>query len=247
MRTPHLIIDRAAAGAWNMAVDEALVESATSRNQVTLRFYGWSEPTLSLGYFQAHAEREAHAASLACPLVRRSTGGGAIVHDRELTYSFTAPLGDRFSSSATELYSLLHGTLIEALADWNFAARFCGGPQAKHDAAEPFLCFQRRTEFDVLVGETKIAGSAQRRRRGAILQHGSVLLAASASAPEIPGLAEISGNCVDAAELAAAWVDRLARARGTTWNSSQLAADELAAVHQTAEQKYASPFWLYRR
>ncbi len=84
LQTARLIIDPPAAGRWNMAVDEALLLSAASRRTVTLRVYQWEVPTLSLGYFQPHAQREQHASSRHCPLVRRATGGGAIVHDRRI-------------------------------------------------------------------------------------------------------------------------------------------------------------------
>src|SRR5882724_9809402 len=87
----RLIIDPPAHGAWNMAVDEALLESAAVDGIATLRLYQWSEPTLSLGYFQPAADRQTHPASRECPLVRRASGGGAILHDRELTYSLAIP------------------------------------------------------------------------------------------------------------------------------------------------------------
>ena len=73
-----------------MAVDEALLIDAAENGVATLRFYQWSEPTLSLGYFQRYDDRDQHAASRECAVVRRQTGGGAILHDRELTYSLVA-------------------------------------------------------------------------------------------------------------------------------------------------------------
>src|SRR5262245_32066382 len=89
--TVRLIIDPPQKGAWNMAVDQALLESAAASGGVALRFYQWSEPTLSLGYFQPIAARSEHPPSLHSPVVRRASGGGAILHDRELTYSIAAP------------------------------------------------------------------------------------------------------------------------------------------------------------
>src|SRR5688500_20216584 len=89
--TSRLLLDVPAPGAWNMAVDEALLESAALENRCTLRFYRWSEPTLSLGYFQRYEDRRQHAASLSCACVRRASGGGAILHDHELTYSLAVP------------------------------------------------------------------------------------------------------------------------------------------------------------
>src|SRR5436190_15116613 len=91
MESLRLIIDPPLIGPMNMAIDEALLESAATDGVATLRLYQWSEPTLSLGYFQAAEERERHQASTNCPLVRRASGGGAILHDRELTYSLALP------------------------------------------------------------------------------------------------------------------------------------------------------------
>src|SRR5947207_13454995 len=103
-----------------MALDEALMEAA-SGGLCTLRFYRWSAPTLSLGYFQRISDRTTHAASQTCPLVRRQTGGGAILHDREWTYSLTAPAGSPLAVDALALYRAVHGALIEALANQGLA------------------------------------------------------------------------------------------------------------------------------
>ena len=81
-----------------MGVDEALLMDAVENGVATLRFYQWSEPTLSLGYFQRYADREQHTASRNCAVVRRQTGGGAILHDRELTYSLALPANHRIGS-----------------------------------------------------------------------------------------------------------------------------------------------------
>jgi lipoate-protein ligase A len=183
-----------------MAVDEALLEAADVERVATLRFYEWSEPTLSLGYFQPVSDRNQHTASLACPFVRRSSGGGAILHDRELTYSIAMPVERHLAADAARLSLSVHEALVAALAKLGIAAVLCQ-ETGRQKAAQPFLCFARRAAGDLLVGDCKIAGSAQRRRRGAILQHGSVLLASSTFAPELPGLAELTGRAVSAASL----------------------------------------------
>src|SRR5689334_14846839 len=107
----RLIVDPPASGTWNMAVDEALFQVAQETRQITVRFYQWQEATLSLGYFQAAKDRDSHRSSLVCPLVRRSTGGGAIIHDRELTYSLIAPLADERSAKSQELVRIVHQSL----------------------------------------------------------------------------------------------------------------------------------------
>src|SRR4051812_39191932 len=118
----RFICDPPASGPWNMAVDEALLETAAATGLATLRFYQWSEPTLSLGYFQNIDQRAHHAPSADCPVVRRSSGGGAIVHDRELTYSLAVPEILPSHSRASELYEKCHSAFIAALNDFGVTA-----------------------------------------------------------------------------------------------------------------------------
>ena len=87
----HLLLDPPGDGAWNMAVDETLLEAAAAEGLCSLRFYQWAEPTLSLGYFQAYADRNQHEASRQSAVVRRASGGGAIMHDFDVTYSLAVP------------------------------------------------------------------------------------------------------------------------------------------------------------
>lgn len=239
-----------------MAVDEALLRSCTVP---TLRFYGWSEPSLSLGYFQTLEERSRHAASAQCPVVRRSTGGGAIVHDQELTYSFTSPApfiarnGERWQ--AAELYGVFHESLIACLAEFGLAARLASSEeQAEAGAPErgtaPFLCFERREAGDVLLGTYKIAGSAQRRRRATLLQHGSVLLRQSESAPELPGLFDLSNAKFEASEISQLWVRRIGRILGLGFDGNAvggLSDDEHRLAEQIVKEVFTHPSWTNRR
>ncbi len=137
-------------------------------------------------------------------MVRRASGGGAIVHDLELTYSLVVPANHRLAKNALGLYKMLHMALVAALVELGVEAHLSEGQEGK-----PFLCFSRRTAGDVLVADGKICGSAQRRRRGAILQHGSVLLAQSKAAPELPGILELAGPTIDATRLATTWKKQL--------------------------------------
>jgi len=204
----RLLLDPPASGAWNMAVDDMLLEWSAERGGCCWRFYGWQQATLSLGYFQQYAQRQQHPSSRDCPAVRRLTGGGAIVHDAELTYSLVVPSGHRLAARQSLLYETVHASLIEALADMGIPAALCRQPASLPAAAEPFLCFQRRTLGDVLLSETTIAGSAQRRRRGAVLQHGSVLLRGSPAAPELAAVEELTGRVFTPEKFAEIWLPK---------------------------------------
>jgi lipoate-protein ligase A len=248
MKVARQIVDPPQQGDWNMAVDEALLHSA-AEGITTLRFYEWSEPTLSLGYFQAWQQRETHAASRGCASVRRASGGGAILHDRELTYSFAAPVADRLSASVDSLYLAFHETLVEALAGFGVSARLHGesGPAGQSASKQPFLCFQRRSRGDVLLQQAKICGSAQRRHGRAVLQHGSVILGTSAMAPEIAGIAQLSGHAIRCRELADRWSARLALRLGVCWQAAAMTPDEERAARDFRQAKFAMQAWLLRR
>lgn len=249
MRMPlvcRLLIDAPLTGAWNMAVDEVLLDLAASRGDIWLRFYQWADPTLSLGYFQRVAERHQHAASRKCPLVRRSSGGGAIVHDRELTYAVALPVDAMPTSDPCSLYDAVHDGLVAVLADWQILAERAAGVTPGASGA-PFLCFQRCAPGDVVVAGYKVAGSAQRRRRQAVLQHGSLLLARSPAAPELPGLLELAGRDLDPLQTANAWGQQIARRIGASLETGQFAAAERELVKGECFGRFDSGAWTNRR
>lgn len=254
-----------------MAVDDALLQDAAENGTAALRFYGWNEPTLSLGYFQQFADRELHTASRACAIVRRQTGGGAILHDRELTYSLTLPPTHPFAKQTEKLYQAVHEQFIDSLSSincptastWKFRIRSQGDDTSPGN--ESFLCFQRRASGDVILIPAdnppveissavaspcqtwKILGSAQRRYRGAILQHGSLLLARSPAAPELPGIADVTGLTVAADELANAAKSRLANALCLELHDATLPPDLQSKAAELANSKYGSLAWTNRR
>lgn len=264
MHPCRLYIDPPANGAWNMAVDEALLQQAAAKGEASLRFYQWIEPTLSLGYFQAYAERQAHAPSHAATVVRRLSGGGALVHDRELTYALCLPPGHPLVRQPASVYAIVHRGLVDSLQYLGVEARFHGDGKPSGDAQEEqFLCFARRTGYDIVMDSklskrtseisqakaapSKIAGSAQRRSRGALLQHGGVLLGRSPEAPELPGIVELSGISIAPERLVAAWISRLAAGLGLELSAAETTVGaELEGVSRLAE-KYADPIWTKRR
>ncbi len=178
--TIRIIHDQPLSGPDNMARDEALMTLVgEGASRPTLRLYQWDCPTISLGYFQPFAEYEALPKRLrALPTVRRLTGGGAILHDQELTYSLALPVNDPLvKGSANRLYELMHEAVIRSFRDMGIQASPCGTSDDSTPTRGPFFCFARRHCFDVIVGGDKIVGSAQRRTRLAILQHGSIVTA----------------------------------------------------------------------
>jgi lipoate-protein ligase A len=267
----RLLRDTPASGAWNMAVDESLLAAAAEKGLCTLRFYGWEEPTLSLGYFQEYADRGRHPASSRCPCVRRPSGGGAILHDRELTYSFAVPPLSSWAKKHLTLYEAFHAALVEVLAARDFSAALCPGakspfaPRKPHsfaerkatlvsaalslgdgnrgDSGQPFLCFERHAPGDVLVGDIKIAGSAQRRFCGAVVQHGSILLDRSAAAPELPGLNDLGGGTSTLDDLANAWLEKLREKLDLEFQPGTLSDGEQRHAIRLAKEKYGADAW----
>ncbi len=227
-----------------MAVDEMLLERTAEGAGFQLRFYQWEEPTLSLGYFQPLSDRAEHAASRDCPVVRRLSGGGTILHDRELTYSLTVPARHPLAVDAHKLYLSVHESLVEALASFGVTAVL---RTSVGDGPDPFLCFARRSVGDVLVSGTKIAGSAERRRRGVILQHGSVLLETSSFAPELLGIDALTGKKIMPSDLTGAWLESIARRMDFAWQRDALTDDELARARELEAQKFATTAWNAKR
>jgi lipoate-protein ligase A len=230
-----------------MAVDEALLREVGRRGKLTLRIYRWAPPTLSLGYFQRAADRQRHGPSAGCPLVRRSSGGGAILHDHELTYSYVAPIENRLFRGVDDLYDVFHSTLINTLNELGIHASLCEAADQHPASEQPFLCFQRRTCGDVLAGGEKVVGSAQRRHKTGVLQHGSILLRQSGYAPELPGLAELARRDVDEERLASLWVEQLSRQLDVEFTQEPLSAGESAAAESLATEKFGLADWTLRR
>jgi len=192
-----------------MAVDEALLESASRDGVCWLRWYRWSEPTVSLGYFQ---DEEVPAEFQGLAVVKRLSGGGAILHDRELTYSIAIPSSHPRSRDPGTLYGAVHDAIIGVLAKEGVHAHKRG--VSGQFESDTFLCFQRGDQNDVVIDGHKILGSAQRRRRGAILQHGSLLLETSAHAPQLPGICDLGYPVKNVQNLSAELSRRVAKILG---------------------------------
>jgi lipoate-protein ligase A len=155
--------------ALNMALDEALLQGVSRLGRPVLRFYGWTEPAASFGYFQKHAQ-VAQMTPLR-PLVRRPTGGGLVPHDADWTYSAVFPPSDDwYRLQATDSYRRMHEWIRAALARLSLATELA--PACSKTS--PGQCFQGHEMFDLLWRDRKIAGAAQRRTRDGLLIQGSV-------------------------------------------------------------------------
>src|SRR5262249_6707476 len=193
---PYAVAD----GASNMAADEVLLEAAAA-GRASLRFYGWSEATLSLGYFQSEALRHQNEHLRALPFVRRPTGGDALVHHHELTYAVALPAGLPWQDPqepVTAWLRRIHAIIAATLAGLGIRSVLSPGVDKPLDG---ILCFQHITPGDPVIGTEKVAGSAQRRQRGALLQHGALLLAQCPYTPALPGIYELSGCRLAPADL----------------------------------------------
>jgi lipoate-protein ligase A len=158
-----------------MALDEALMSRARQTGEWALRIYAWSAPTISLGRNQSamrQYDRE-HIRAQGLAVVRRPTGGRAILHHREITYSVTAPTDA--AGTERESYSRINRLLVHALTNMGVTASVAPRTErARTPDATP--CFERPAEGELTFDGRKIAGSAQWRSDGALLQHGSILV-----------------------------------------------------------------------
>jgi lipoate---protein ligase len=149
----------AKSAAMNMAIDEVLMGYVSQSGEPIIRLYSWSPHAVSLGFFQS-AEQEldlGECKKQGVDVVRRLTGGGAVFHDKEITYSLIIPESSQVPKDILESYNFICGAIVQALKSLGLCAKF-----------HPIN--------DILVNGKKISGNAQTRRNGIILQHGTILL-----------------------------------------------------------------------
>jgi lipoate---protein ligase len=240
-------------GALNMGIDEALVGSV-SRGEAppTLRLYRWAPPCVTVGYFQSlEAEVDLEACrSSGVDAVRRLTGGGAVFHDAELTYSIVLPIGHPLAPDGIlESYRLICAGLVAGLRELGAEASF-----------EPIN--------DIAVGGRKISGNAQTRRQGCLLQHGTVLMdlelelmfsLLKVPAEKLKGkliedskarvtcLREVLGRQLAYEDAALALRKGFAEACGAEFEEAPLSAAEDLEARRLAAERFSTPEWNERR
>ena len=170
----HFFQTAPASGTYNMALDEALMRVSRRTGNAYFRLYGWASPTLSLGRNQrarGHYDLEA-ANALGISFVRRPTGGRALLHDREITYSVALPA--RSPADASAAYSFINEVLLHGLRALGVSARLAVGSAPVPPGLRP--CFDLPSAHEIELGGRKLIGSAQWRHDDTLLQHGSILV-----------------------------------------------------------------------
>jgi lipoate-protein ligase A len=249
-----------------LAIDEAIALCCTHRGgRATLRFYQWDRPAISLGRFQV-AERAVHLAACqaaAIPLVRRITGGRAVWHHQELTYSVSSPLpSPLFPSNLNATMAIITAGLADGLGRLGVPLDMPRAPSPDAPSGRALYqssyCFATTAWYELRSGGKKVVGSAQRRWRDRLLQQGSILLqhdpgvvrrwlrVEAADADGATGLFALLPRPIRAEELAR----RLARAAadhwGVTLEAAGLTDEERALADHLARHKYASDDWTLR-
>ncbi len=267
----RLVRSGAENGNFNMALDEAILESVGSgRVPPTLRLYRWEPPCLSLGYAQPMADADLPALQRSgWDLVRRPTGGRAILHTDELTYAVIAPATEpRVAGSVLESYRRLSAALLAALHHLGIPARADQEyAQAKTVAASAAVCFERPSNYEITVNDKKLIGSAQARRHEGVLQHGSLPLTGDltritrglafpdqatrqqAAARLLERAATVQSACglnLTWDEAAAAFVWGFENALAIDFEESSPLPAEMDRARELLEQKYGNPQWTGR-
>jgi len=260
----RLLITPPARGAWNMAVDEAILETVGRGDSLpTLRLYAWEPACLSLGYAQPLADIDiSRLRARGWELVRRPTGGRAILHTDEITYSVIAPLNEpRVAGTVLESYRRLAGALVEALHLLGLSTEIQEHTGTCTKTPNP-VCFEVPSTSEITIGGKKLVGSAQARRKEGILQHGSLPLtgdlrrilqalifpdeeararAASHLLERATTVETFLGRLVSWDEAAQAFTTAFQMALNLDLKPDVLAPEEEARARELSATKYANP------
>lgn len=258
-----------ARGAWNMAVDESILEHiGRGESRPTLRLYAWEPPCLSLGSAQPYADIDlARLQSHGWDMVRRPTGGRAILHTDELTYSVATGVDEPImGGSVLESYGRLAVALLEAVRLLGLKPAMKEAAAAEHDNRNP-VCFEVQSSSEITVDGRKLIGSAQARRKEGILQHGSLPLVGDLSRitqalrfddegsrqlatkrllERATTVEAVLGRVVSWPQAAAAFEAAFTDALGLRFERCPLSESELRRADELVRAKYAHSSWMER-
>lgn len=238
-------------GSENMSIDNSLLRAAQG-GACFLRLYRWAPPCLSFGRNEPATRRYDRAGieKLNLDTVRRPTGGRAVWHDAEVTYSVAAPACT--FGSLRETYNIIHATIAYALRRLGIDTTLASRPDGRASALDAGACFAAPVGGEVITAKGKLVGSAQVRERGAFLQHGSVLLedrqdmvtkvtCGQCTQPASTSLSALLGCTVTFDEVADVIVEQAKADWGGDWRNGRT---ELLASDAA---KFADPTWTWRR
>lgn len=262
----RLLITPPCSGAENMAIDQALLDRYASAACPTLRFYRWSPACVSLGYAQ-RLERDVDSAACAArgiDVVRRPTGGRAILHDQEVTYALVV---------AQDHPQFKHGSVVQSYRA--ISAALCAGltrlgvrvelaPRPARHVGKSAACFDLPGDYEITAQGRKLLGSAQARQQGGLLQHGTLLLhadvellAAVLRLPESLPAAALAQRMIALDEVLGyvptfdSVVESLIRGFEETWSIAlvpgELTPEEQARVAELVRDRFGNPAWTARR
>lgn len=244
-------------GAENMAIDEALFQCMENETRFpVLRLYTWISPTLSLGYSQNFSAKmwDSFKQNTQLHLARRITGGGAVLHNKELTYSFIAPKNKPlFGNNPKETFSLINQALLASLVYLGIEAKTRSDITSTPKGIN-FLCFQNHSQTDIIVNEKKLIGSAQARNRSAFLQHGSIQLSSSTlpschflkENESSTNLSEIIENIPSLSQIKSAIIKGFEATFNCNFLPSSLITNENKLFLHLLSQKHLNPSWLFK-
>jgi len=252
-----------------MAVDEAILQSVTDRRALpTLRLYAWNPPCLSLGYGQKSSDVDfERLAECRWDVVRRPTGGRAILHTDELTYSLSLPADhDLAAGTVIDSYRRISAALVSGLSRLGLMPQADRRAERSRQAAA--VCFETPSHYEITIEGRKLVGSAQLRRHDAILQHGSIPLSGDLGricdglaypddasreaarrqvrAPAIT-LSEALRTPISWQTAAQAIIQGFTETFDVTFTSEPLTPDEQTRAAQLASEIYTHPDWTHRR
>jgi lipoate-protein ligase A len=265
----RLLLTSPARGAWNMAVDESILEHiGRGEAPPTLRLYAWEPPCLSVGHAQPFSDVDMNRVKeRGWEVVRRATGGRAILHTDELTYSVIAPAHEpRVEGSVLESYSRLAQALLLAVKNLELPVELKEGKENGNGSNNP-VCFEVPSTYEITVNGKKLIGSAQARKKEGVLQHGSLPLtgdlsricqalvfenetareAASKRLLERATTVESAlGRAVGWETAAQTFVGAFEAQLGLSFERGELSESETARAEELVREKYDHPSWTER-
>lgn len=268
-QTWRLILTPPARGAWNMAADESILESiGRGASLPTLRLYAWTPACLSLGHAQPFADVDvARLRARGWDVVRRITGGRAILHTDELTYSVSGPAENPIlAGSVLESYSRLAKALLHAMQSLSLPVEMKEGKADENTKKNP-VCFEAPSTYEITVNRKKLVGSAQARKKEGVLQHGSLPLtgdltritqalvfkdesarqnAAARLLERAATVEAVLGSAVDWETAARSVVRAFEAELGIMFERGELSAWELSRSDELVKEKYDHPSWTER-